>query len=515
MTTKLSLTKLSTPDSKAYLEKVGVEHRKRFGQFFTRPAVARFMTQWALGSGGKSLYDPGFGLGALLEPLAGRSHVEFTASEIDVNVLRFWERATGRSPSFVANEDYLLSWGGRHDNIVCNPPYMRFQKFHNRDAVHDSFTINLGLQLSGYTNTASAFLVKSLSELSNAGRLAYIMPLEFLNTGYGKVIKNELVRSGHLYSIISLDCEKDIVPDAITSVGIILYDAGVSHQAVNFHSVSSIDALETVLDADPVSRIPLSVLNPDHKWMSYFEIDRQPAKTAAMVKLDHYGHFSRGIATGANDFFALRPSQARQWGLDQSECIPCITRSSQVHRAVFSPADYNTLFKADAPVLLFAANGSLSPAAEGYVEFGEANGYHQRFITRSHNPWYKTETRDPAPMLLGVFARGDYKIIRNWSNAVSLSCFHGFRPNQYGRQYINHLFLYLASPTGRKIVAASMRRYGNALGKFEPNDANEVYVPTPAVFAKLSDGVIWDALKFVNQNGCTPEYINALFAKLL
>ena len=503
------------PDSGRYLEQVGVEHRKNFGQFFTHPAVARFMAQWALGSGGESLYDPGFGLGALLEPIAGRSRVAFTASEIDTKILRFWEQATGHIPSFVANEDYLLSWNDRHDNIICNPPYMRFQKFHNRDTVINLFAKNLGLQLSGYTNTASAFLVKSLSELGNAGRLAYIMPLEFLNTGYGKLIKNELIRAGHLHTIISLDCEKDIVPDAITSVGIILYDAGVSRQAVDFHSVSSVGALENVLDASPVSRVPLSNLNPDHKWLSYFERDRQPSKTTDMVKLDYYGRFSRGIATGANDFFALRPSQAHQRGLDQSECVPCITRSSQVRHAIFSPTDYNALFKADAPVLLFTANVGLSQAAEGYVQFGEANGYHRRFITRSRNPWYKTETREPAPMLLGVFARGDYKIIRNLSSAISLSCFHGFRPNQYGRQYINHLFLYLASPAGRKIVAASMRRYGNSLGKFEPNDANEAYVPTPAVFAELADGVIQDALKFVNQNGRTPEYINALFANLL
>lgn len=514
MTTKPFLTKLSTPDSKVYLENVGVEHRKHFGQFFTHPAVARFMAEWTLGAGGKSLYDPAFGLGAFLTPIAGRSDIDFTASEIDAKVLHFWKQATGRIPSFVANEDYLISWNGRRDNIVCNPPYMRFQKFHNRDAVLSSFAKNLGLQLSGYTNIASAFLVKSLSELGNSGRLAYIMPLEFLHTGYGKVIKNELIRAGHLAAIISLDCEKDVVPDAITSVGIILYDAGASHQTVDFHSVSSVGDLATILDASPVSRVPLADLNPDHKWLSHFESDRQPAKTTDLVKLDHYGRFSRGIATGANDFFAIRPSQARQWGLDQSEYIPCITRSAQIRRAVFSPADYNTLCKADAPVLLFTANGSLSRGAEGYVEFGEANGYHQRFITRNQTPWYKTETRDPAPIFLGVFARGDYKVIRNWSDAISLSCFHGFRPNQHGRQYINHLFLYLASPAGRKIVAASMRRYGNALGKFEPNDANDAYVPTPAVFDELPASAVTNAVKFVSEYGHTPNAISAFFAKL-
>ena len=91
-------------------------------------------------------------------------------------------------------------------------------------------------------------------------------------------------------------------------------------------------------------------------------------------------------------------------------------------------------------------------------------------------------------MFLGVFSRGDYKIIRNRSAAVSLSCYHGFRPNRHGRRYIDRLFLYLASPSGRKIVARSMRRYGNDLGKFEPNDANEALAPAPAAFDELAAG---------------------------
>ena len=184
------------------------------------------MAEWALGADGKSLYDPAFGLGALLQPAIGDEDVRVTASEVDSAILRFWANATGCDASFVANEDYLLSWGRQHENIVCNPPYMRFQNFRNRDAVLNAFCENLGVRLSSYTNTASAFLVKSLSEMGNAGRLAYLMPLEFLNTGYGKLVKAKLIDGGHLAAIISLDCERDVFPDVITSVGIILYDAG-------------------------------------------------------------------------------------------------------------------------------------------------------------------------------------------------------------------------------------------------------------------------------------------------
>ena len=67
----------------------------------------------------------------------------------------------------------------------------------------------------------NSYLIKSLSEIGNAGRLAYIMPLEFLNTGYGKLVKARLIEGGHLAAIISLDCERDVFLDvALTDVDV-------------------------------------------------------------------------------------------------------------------------------------------------------------------------------------------------------------------------------------------------------------------------------------------------------
>ena len=191
-----------------YLQKVSEEHRKTHAQFFTHPLVAKFMVNWVLQSQQKSLYDPAFGLGAFLEPVSEDSCIRFTGSEMDPEILDFWTEVTDGDRAKVVSEDYLLSWGKSHANIVCNPPYMRFQKFANRDEVFKAFAQNLNLRLSGYTNTASAFLLKSLSELSSLGRLAYIMPLEFLNTGYGSVVKSRLIENKHLTSIISFDCGK-------------------------------------------------------------------------------------------------------------------------------------------------------------------------------------------------------------------------------------------------------------------------------------------------------------------
>ena len=515
MTNPFFWTKSSTPDSRRYLTEVGEDHRKRFGQYFTHQAVAKFMVDWALGSGYRSLYDPGFGLGAFYSSVADKDCTDFTASEADPTVLDYWEKVTGHNATFVAKEDYLLSWGKKHTNIVCNPPYMRFQKFLNRDAVFAAFAKNTGLRLSGYTNIASAFLLKSLSELDGTGRLAYIMPLEFLNTGYGELVKARLLESEHLAAIIKLDCEKELFPDAITSVGIVLYDAAVRHQSVSFYSVNTIDALPALFESEPVARVPLAELSPGSKWLQHWTARDGPLDTGGLIRLDHYGRFTRGIATGANKFFVLTQSAAKAAQLDNSEYVPCLTRSAQVKRAVFSSADYEYLLRDDASVLLFSVGANHSPAAERYIKIGEANGYHKRFLTKNRTPWYKTETRSPAPILMGVFSRDGYKVVRNRSGAVNLSCFHGFHPNMSGQHYLDRLFLYFASQPGRNVMALSVRKYGDALDKFEPNDLNYALAPSEGALDRLGNPAVERAIRYVEDNDCVPEYINDFFGEIV
>ena len=374
-----------------YIQMVGEKHQKRFGQFFTPDPVAAFMVDWVLDSGADAVFDPAFGLGAFYAAIDDHTGVQFTGCEVDTTIVEFWERHTEKCADFIAIEDYLRAWGGQYASIVCNPPYMRFQKFLNRDVVIREFKRNLGIKLSGYVNTAAAFLLKSLSELSARGRLAYIMPLEFLNTGYGTLVKQKLVESGHLCSIISFDCEKDIFPDATTSVGIILYDKAVYHIAVQFFRLRSMDELAAFEGLQPVAEVPYSALDPQAKWLSHFQGTAFSVDCQKTTTLAHFGKFSRGIATGANAFFVLNPTSVAARHLSATECAPCIAKSSQIKTAVFRDADF-----ANNPVFLFSVTGNPSKAAEDYIRFGESEGYHERFLTKNRTPWYKTETRSPS-----------------------------------------------------------------------------------------------------------------------
>lgn len=498
-----------------YDKKVGSSHRKAFGQFFTPPAIAKFMVDWVLQSGATRLYDPAFGLGAFYEAsLDTHPKINFTASEIDTRIIDFWQ-TQNEDTSFIKIEDYLLSWGGRHKNIVCNPPYMRFQKFLNRDEVCNGFKRELSFELSGYTNTASAFLLKSISEMDGSGRLAYIMPLEFLNSGYGAFVKERLIRSGHLVSIISFNCEKDIFLDATTSVGIVLYDSKEKYSSVSFYSINSIDELQNFSRISPTRIVPTCDLDPYNKWLPYFQLTEVIVNSPLMVTLDYYGRFSRGIATGANEYFLLKPTLAKERNLGESECIPCISKSSQVQKMIFKQADLDELLKNNSSVLLFSVNGNHTESAEKYIQYGVANKFNERFLTKNRIPWYKTEKRDPAPLLLGVFSRGGYKIILNQSKALNLTCFHGFQPNIFGVDHVKRLFLYFLSKTGRKIISLAMRKYGDDLDKFEPNDLNGGLVPSSIFLQGLSEKMVQEALCFVDKTDQLPEEIEIFFEPLI
>jgi len=310
-----------TPDLIAtYSCSVGPEHRRERGQFFTPFDVAAFMCRWVLSGGSRTLYDPAFGLGSFY--FAAKSvtpSIIFAGMEIDSEILEYFRTHASQVQDLtVSCGDYLSEWGQSHETIVCNPPYMRFQHFTNRSEVFATFQRNLGVKLSGYTNIASAFLLKSLSELTHGGRLAYIMPLEFLNTGYGAIVKERLLDRGMLKALIKLETEKEVFPDATTSVGIVLVSNDEMVEHVRFYVVRKLGDLTDILSTRPKREVDAASLTPSEKWLKYFEDGRVSFRSPDLVPINYYGGFTRGIATGANEFFTMSQSEAVQLGIPRS-----------------------------------------------------------------------------------------------------------------------------------------------------------------------------------------------------
>jgi len=476
-----------------YIKNTPVSHRKDYGQFFTPPSVSRLMAQWVLKDEPRTILDPAFGLGVFYDEiikLKANREIQFVGYEIDKNIIEYLNCVDGKPNLKLNNSDYLEAESGSFDGIVCNPPYMRFQKFLKRHDVLPIIEKQIGKKLIGYSNISSVFLIKALNELNENGNLAFIMPFEFFNTGYGKEIKRSLLDNYLLKQIVIFSNEKEIFPDATTTVCVLLCKKDKNKEPIKITQIKSGDNLAKISNISDYyqKKINLSDLPFNKKWTPILiSLFSEKIVPDGFIKISLYGAFTRGIATGANEFFALTRTKINKLGLTEKNICKCITKSSQIRKPVFTECDFSYLYDLDKPVHCLDITNHESKNAQEYIKEGEKLGYHERYLTRMRSPWYKIEHRKHAPILFGVFNRGRLKVIRNFTTVINFTCYHSFYPNMFGEQLINKLFVYFISDIGQEMIKANKRSYGDNLDKFEPSDLNECLCPSQYQFGMIGD----------------------------
>lgn len=458
---------------KEYVGVVGLEHRKRFAQFFTPEAIADFMARWVLDGRKKmDVLEPAFGLGAFSRSLFKQNpKVRVVGYEADETIYNYAAENVAQAGSDVLlyNEDYLrASWKDKYDGIICNPPYLKFHDYDNASLV-PLVNEQLGIRLNGFTNLYTLFLLKSISQLRDGGRMAYIVPSEFLNSDYGVEVKRALLRSGVLRHVVVVDFTQCAFDDALTTACILLCHKDGSLSEVCFSHVSDVGQLQASL-AD-YSAWAADQLKPETKWKQYYEGARS-AGYRHLVPFSTFAKVSRGIATGANDYFTFRESKKELYGIPERCLMRCVCHSTDVHGLFFTDDDFQRLSHSDKAVYLF--NGCADGADEHvreYISLGEETGADKRYLTASRKPWYAIENRKPSPIWVSVFNRKGLRFVRNIAGVSNLTTFHCVY--DAGVVDIDVLFGYLVTNVSKEIFMDNSRQYGNGLVKFEPNDLNK------------------------------------------
>lgn len=458
---------------KEYAGVVGLEHRKRFAQFFTPEVIADFMARWVLDGRKKAdVLEPAFGLGAFSRSLFKQNpKVRVVGYEADATIYNYAAENVAQAGSDVLlyNEDYLrASWEDKYDGIICNPPYLKFHDYDNASLV-PLVNEQLGIRLNGFTNLYTLFLLKSISQLRDGGRMAYIVPSEFLNSDYGVEVKRALLRSGVLRHVVVVDFTQCAFDDALTTACILLCHKDGSLSEVRFSHVSDVGQLQASL-AD-YSAWAADQLKPETKWKQYYEGARS-ADYRHLVPFSTFAKVSRGIATGANDYFTFRESKKELYGIPERCLMRCVCHSTDVHGLFFTDDDFQRLSHSDKAVYLF--NGCADVEDEHvreYISLGEETGADKRYLTASRKPWYAIENRKPSPIWVSVFNRKGLRFVRNIAGVSNLTTFHCVY--DAGVVDIDVLFGYLVTNVAKEIFMDNSRQYGNGLVKFEPNDLNK------------------------------------------
>ncbi|PIQ92505.1 MAG: modification methylase [Parcubacteria group bacterium CG11_big_fil_rev_8_21_14_0_20_39_14] len=468
-----------------YSESSSLEHRRLLGQFFTPYQVAKFMAEWILLHPKKqmTILDPATGFGIFeraLTELKRKKKLSFDLWEIDNNIankLKLVARELNLD-SCLVQEDFLKNgWNKKFDGIIANPPYFKHHFINQKERVYQEVCLRAYFKFSLQTNVYCWFLIKSINLLADGGRLAFIVPSEFLNANYGEKIKDYLKQIGIVLHLINIDFNENVFDNALTTSVIILAEKGnKKHNHINFYSVhnlAELKSLKTFLEKHPKKTYKITELDSKTKWRNYFNGNGEKKLPPSVVPVSVFGRFSRGIATGANDYFALSKLEITEYKLPTKHLVPCITKATHAKDISFDAEEFEKLRENNKKVYLFNGEGANDSYGSRYIDEGKHRGVHLRYLTRNRNPWYALEKRPVAPIWVNVFGRNGLKFIWNTSHCVNLTCFHAFSPSDIGKNYLSIFFLYLHSKIAKELFDREKREYGNGLEKFEPNDLNK------------------------------------------
>lgn len=469
-----------------YSKLTSIEHRKKFAQFFTPFPIADLMAKWLLGNENlKTVLEPAFGLGIFSRALLNyKETIKIKGFEIDQNIFNESKYIFEENENVkIFLEDYMYNdWDNKYDGIICNPPYFKFHDYDNKTIIKE-IENRISCKLNGFTNLYTLFLLKSIYQLNKNGRAAYIIPSEFLNSDYGKLVKKHLIKSKTLRHIIVINFDENVFDDALTTASILLCANDNKTNKVQFSNIRNIQDLRSIDNIvksypDYFSEeqiIPFEVLNPDIKWKAYYQ-KQNSANYKNLVPFANYGKVVRGIATGANEYFTLSSSKAKEYGITNKFLLPCICKAIDSKKSFFLKEDFEKLKNNDKSIFLLNAVAPIDENVRKYLLLGETLGIHKRFLTANRNPWYSLENRPPAPIWVSVFNRNGLRFIRNEANISNLTTFHCIYPakaNLFDSINIDLLFAYLLTDVARQIFKDNSREYGNGLQKFEPNDINK------------------------------------------
>jgi adenine-specific DNA-methyltransferase len=238
---------------KDYSLQKDIKYRRALGQFFTPFEIASFMADWVLDNkkDNLSILDPASGLGIFERAINTKNKgkkIKFDAWEIDKNLSEKLKKIYSKLEinADVISEDFLNgSWEKKYDGIIANPPYYKHHFIKNKDEIYQEICSKTYFKFSIQTNIYCWFLIKSLNLLKDGGRLAFIIPSEFLNANYGEEIKDYLMKCGLVINIININFQEKVFDKALTTSAIILAEKGIEKSfVINFFNVSDIEDLK-------------------------------------------------------------------------------------------------------------------------------------------------------------------------------------------------------------------------------------------------------------------------------
>lgn len=483
--------------------------RRQIGQFWTDECIAEWMLSWLFQFRPRLLVDVGCGAGNFLvkatQYLQGGNQATrlygFDVSPLLLNVtLAAFSDYHLPLPELAVQNYLQSSLPTDADAIICNPPYTRHHHIalDMKASLQGFLKSRFNITISRKATMAFYFLMKLIAEMPEGANLAIIVPMEVLDARYGNAAKRVLSQETAISAIIHFSQEMNAFYKVDVGASILLFRKGRGKDNTVRHItlkaipntkefLSCFDFSESQeLSFGSLAIQPQSELLKIPKWFSIAISTNEMEKweqTGLVVPLKALAKVVRGIATGANEFFALPTQEVIQRSLEPF-VVRTIQRNREVQDIILDEAAWQMLLNEGKRVwLLYLNSEDLNghPEVLNYIAEGETKGFHNRSLVQTRKRWYFMEQRDVPAIFFTILTRGNPRFILNKAGVRPLNMFSLIYPGDHvvKADCVELLWALLNSTFSTSKLHSISRTYGGNTLKVEPRELDNLPVINP------------------------------------
>lgn len=464
------------------------------GQFWTPDWVADAMVLYALQGTSDTIFDPGVGAGALFRAarrLQGPS-VNLRGYEVDPAALEaaYKSGLTPEDLAAVEMRDFALNPPEeKYFSIAANPPYVRHHRLSEATklALHGFVRDLIGRSIDGRAGLHVFFLLRCLNLLAPEGRLAFIVSADICEGVYAKTLWSWIATRFCLDAVVTFAPDATPFPGVDTNAILLLVRRALPKKQFAWVRVSTpgeTSLTEWIKTGLPhVSRYATLEIR-DRSAEEGFATGLSRAPTGGSAQRHSLGDFARvmrGIATGCNEFFFMTAKRAQELEIPSHYFVPALGRMRDVSSEPFRSTDLMNLEAEGRPTRLLSLGDEprsrLPTALQRYLRIGEEAGIPECTLIATRNPWYKMERRTPPPFFFAYLGRRTVRFIRNYTDAVPLTCMLCIYPFDSAPENLERLWKVFSDPRTLENLRLVGKSYGDGALKVEPRSLQQLQLP--------------------------------------
>lgn len=168
--------------------------KNKYGQYFTIPLIAEFMTSLICHPKNCSVLEPSCGKGVFLDSLFANGFSNLSAYEIDKDLDTHFD--------FVKFKSFLsVPTSEKYDVVIGNPPYIRWKNLEPELREELQNNTLWKQHFNSLCDYLFIFILKSIEHLNENGELIFICTEYWMNTTHSLSLRNYMCRHGYFSEI--------------------------------------------------------------------------------------------------------------------------------------------------------------------------------------------------------------------------------------------------------------------------------------------------------------------------